>query len=108
MSYNGSAVIAMVGKECVAIAADRRFGVQAQTVTVDFQKIFSVRLYAGLPGRSVVAGLRCSQSADAARVFRTMLLSLAAICIADSAAWARISRPCMRLPLLLLARRAGH
>lgn len=52
MSYNGAAVVAMKGKNCVAIAADRRFGVQAQTVAMDFQKIFEMgpHLYVGLPG----------------------------------------------------------
>lgn len=44
--------MAMRGKNCVAIAADRRFGIQAQMVTTDFQKIFSMgdRLYIGLAG----------------------------------------------------------
>lgn len=44
--------MAMRGKECVAIAADRRFGIQAQMVTTDFQKIFPMgeRLYIGLAG----------------------------------------------------------
>lgn len=52
MSYNGGAVMAMRGKNCVAIAADRRFGIQAQLVTTDFQKIFPMgeRLYIGLAG----------------------------------------------------------
>lgn len=52
MSYNGAAVIAMKGKDCVAIASDRRFGIQAQTVAMDFQKIFEMgpHLYVGLPG----------------------------------------------------------
>lgn len=52
MSYNGGAVMAMRGKDCVAIAADRRFGIQAQMVTTDFQKIFPMgdRLYIGLAG----------------------------------------------------------
>lgn len=52
MSYNGAAIIAMKGKNCVAIASDRRYGVQAQTVGMDFQKIFEMgpRLYVGLPG----------------------------------------------------------
>ncbi|MEJ1285359.1 proteasome (prosome macropain) subunit beta type 3 [Cricetulus griseus] len=52
MSYNGGAVMAMKGKNCVAIAADRRFGIQAQMVTTDFQKIFPMgdRLYIGLAG----------------------------------------------------------
>ncbi|KAL3832216.1 hypothetical protein ACJMK2_023876 [Sinanodonta woodiana] len=52
LAYNGAAVIAMKGRECVAIAADRRFGVQAQTINTDFQKIFEMgpRVYIGLPG----------------------------------------------------------
>lgn len=52
LAYNGAAVVAMKGKECVAIASDRRFGIQAQTVSMDFQKIFEMgpRLYVGLPG----------------------------------------------------------
>ena len=52
MEYNGAAIIAMKGRDCVAIAADRRFGVQAQTVATNFQKIFEMgdRLYIGLPG----------------------------------------------------------
>jgi len=52
MSYNGAAIVAMKGKDCVAIASDRRFGIQAQTVAMDFQKIFEMgpRLYVGLPG----------------------------------------------------------
>ncbi|KAG2461095.1 PSB3 protein, partial [Polypterus senegalus] len=52
MSYNGGAVMAMRGKNCVAIAADRRFGIQAQMVTTDFQKIFPMgdRLFIGLAG----------------------------------------------------------
>ncbi|XP_057580896.1 proteasome subunit beta type-3-like [Hippopotamus amphibius kiboko] len=52
MSYNGGAVMAMKGKNCVAIAADRRFGIQAQMVTTDFQKIFPMGdwLYIGLAG----------------------------------------------------------
>lgn len=42
----------MKGKECVAIAADRRFGVQTKTVSTDFQRIFDMgpHLYLGLPG----------------------------------------------------------
>ncbi|XP_045168696.1 proteasome subunit beta type-3-like isoform X1 [Mercenaria mercenaria] len=52
MSYNGAAIMAMKGKECVAIAADRRFGIQAQTINTQFDKIFEMgpRLYVGLPG----------------------------------------------------------
>jgi 20S proteasome subunit beta 3 len=52
MAYNGAAIMAMKGKDCVAIAADRRFGIQAQTVSMDFQKIFEMgpTLYIGLAG----------------------------------------------------------
>ncbi|GIX94646.1 proteasome subunit beta type-3 [Caerostris darwini] len=52
LEYNGGIIIAMKGKECVAIAADRRLGVRAQTVGMDFQKIYEMgpRLYIGLPG----------------------------------------------------------
>eukprot|EP00051_Salpingoeca_urceolata_P027285 m.480822 g.480822 ORF g.480822 m.480822 type:complete len:205 (+) comp21964_c0_seq1:89-703(+) len=50
--YNGSAVLAMIGKDCVAIASDRRFGVQARTVSCDFQRIFknSDKVYVAIPG----------------------------------------------------------
>ncbi|KAH0547397.1 proteasome subunit beta type-3 [Cotesia glomerata] len=52
LAYNGGAIIAMKGKNCVAIAADRRFGVQAQTITCDFEKIFEMgpHMYVGIPG----------------------------------------------------------
>ena len=42
----------MVGKDCVAIASDRRFGVQAMTLNTDFQKLFPIsdRLIIGLAG----------------------------------------------------------
>ncbi|KAH7421057.1 hypothetical protein KP509_13G038700 [Ceratopteris richardii] len=50
--YNGSAVVAMVGKNCFAIACDRRLGVQLQTVATDFQRVFKIhdKLYIGLSG----------------------------------------------------------
>ncbi|GKE48038.1 proteasome subunit beta type-3, partial [Tanacetum coccineum] len=38
--YNGSALVAMVGKNRFAIASDRKLGVQLQTVATDFQRIF--------------------------------------------------------------------
>lgn len=52
MAYNGGAVIAMVGKDCVAIASDKRFGVQAMTLSTEFGKLFPVsdKLYYGLAG----------------------------------------------------------
>ena len=42
----------MAGKNCVAIAADTRFGLQQQTVACDFQKVFKMsdKLFVGLAG----------------------------------------------------------
>jgi 20S proteasome subunit beta 3 len=42
----------MVGKNCVAIASDLRFGMGAQTVAMDFSKVYHIndRLFVGLPG----------------------------------------------------------
>ena len=70
MGYNGSAILAMAGKDCVAIACDRRYGVQvclqapliiichsnlvmtqAQTMATDRNKVFKMhdKLYIGKP-----------------------------------------------------------
>ncbi|KAL6766565.1 hypothetical protein ACKKBG_A36545 [Auxenochlorella protothecoides x Auxenochlorella symbiontica] len=50
--YNGSAIIAMAGKECVAIASDLRFGVQLQTLATDHKKVYKIhdQLFLGLSG----------------------------------------------------------
>ncbi|KAK9806622.1 hypothetical protein WJX73_000980 [Symbiochloris irregularis] len=50
--YNGAAIIAMAGKNCVAIGSDLRFGVQFQTLATDYQKIYKIHdhLYLGLAG----------------------------------------------------------
>jgi len=52
LEYNGGAVVAMVGKECVAIASDTRFGIQAQTLATNKSKIYKVhdRCFLGLAG----------------------------------------------------------
>ncbi|XP_065840126.1 proteasome subunit beta type-3-like [Oscarella lobularis] len=52
MELNGSAIVAMAGHECVAIASDKRLGRQAQTISFDFKKIYPIgdRLFLGLPG----------------------------------------------------------
>jgi 20S proteasome subunit beta 3 len=42
MQINGGAVVAMIGKDCVAIASDKRLGLQALTVSKDFEKVFHV------------------------------------------------------------------
>jgi hypothetical protein len=39
MQYNGGCCIAMAGKDCFAIASDRRFGQQQMTVTCDHSKV---------------------------------------------------------------------
>lgn len=50
--YNGSALVAMTGKNCVAIGCDRRFGVNLLTVSTDFNRIFRVndRILFGMSG----------------------------------------------------------
>jgi len=52
LQYNGGAVIAMGGKNCVGICSDLRLGAQAQTIAMDFEKVFPVteKLYVGLTG----------------------------------------------------------
>ncbi|RMD44331.1 hypothetical protein DV735_g838, partial [Chaetothyriales sp. CBS 134920] len=49
---NGGAIVAMRGKNCVAIACDLRLGMQALTVSNNFPKIFNYApsLYLGLTG----------------------------------------------------------
>lgn len=39
MDHNGGSVIAMVGKECVAIASDLRLGNQALGISSNFQRV---------------------------------------------------------------------
>ena len=45
-------MIAMAGKNCVGIAADRRLGQRLTTIATDFQKVFPLddKLYVGLAG----------------------------------------------------------
>ena len=52
LQYNGGATLAMAGKNCVAIASDLRLGAQAQTVSMNFKKVFPIneKLYVGLTG----------------------------------------------------------
>lgn len=42
MEYNGAAILAMAGKDCVGICSDSRLGNQAQTVATEFEKIFKM------------------------------------------------------------------
>lgn len=52
MNYNGGCVIAMKGKDCVAIASDRRFGVQGKSMSSKFDRVFRFgpTLFIGIPG----------------------------------------------------------
>lgn len=45
MEYNGGSVIAMVGKDCVAIASDLRLGNQALGISSKFEKVISLLIY---------------------------------------------------------------
>lgn len=52
MSYNGGCVVALKGKDCVAIATDKYFGTRGKTMSSKFQKVFQFgpKLFVGLPG----------------------------------------------------------
>ncbi|KAL1459103.1 hypothetical protein WDU94_011110 [Cyamophila willieti] len=52
MTYNGGSIVAMTGKNCVAIACDKRFGIQGTALADNFQRIFQVgpHMFVGLPG----------------------------------------------------------
>ena len=52
LEYNGGAIIAMSGKNCVGIASDNRLGIQLQTVAMDFKKVFKIsdKIFVGLAG----------------------------------------------------------
>ena len=39
MQHNGGSVIAMVGKDCVAIASDLRLGSQSLGISSNFEKV---------------------------------------------------------------------
>ena len=51
-TYNGGAVLAMIGDGCVAIASDLRFGQELKTVSCDFTKAFPMapNMWMGLTG----------------------------------------------------------
>ena len=40
--YNGNSMIAMAGKNCVAIATDTRLSTNLMTVDTNFQRVFKV------------------------------------------------------------------
>lgn len=44
MEYNGGSVVAMIGKDCVAIASDLRLGQQSVGVAMNFEKVIGCPL----------------------------------------------------------------
>jgi len=52
LEYNGAGVVAMTGKNCVAIASDTRYGIRQQTVGTDMKKVFKIhdKLFIGMTG----------------------------------------------------------
>ena len=48
MQYNGGSVIAMVGKDCVAIASDLRLGVQSLSISSNFEKVRTLLYHFGM------------------------------------------------------------
>jgi len=52
MQYNGSGIVAMSGKNCIAIAADMRYGIQQTTIATNMRKVFKMqdKLYIGISG----------------------------------------------------------
>lgn len=63
----------MKGNGCVAIASDKRFGIQLQTIGLDFDKIFEVgpKIYMGIPGLATD-----TQTVNQRMKFRTNLYEL--------------------------------
>lgn len=51
-TYNGGAMVAMKGDNCIAIACDRRLGAQYATIATNFQKVFKMQdnILLGLTG----------------------------------------------------------
>jgi 20S proteasome alpha/beta subunit len=39
LQYNGGCVVAMAGKECIAIASDRRLGVQLVRILIEVSEV---------------------------------------------------------------------
>ena len=39
LGYNGGAVLAMTGDQCVAVCSDLRYGRELQTISTDFTKV---------------------------------------------------------------------
>ncbi|XP_068159500.1 proteasome subunit beta type-3-like [Drosophila tropicalis] len=52
VSLNAGCVVAMLGKDCVALATDHRFGIEALTMSTDYKKAYHIapRMYLGMTG----------------------------------------------------------
>jgi 20S proteasome subunit beta 3 len=46
LTYNGSGILAMVGKDCVGICSDNRLGAYQQTIATDFKKVVFLHPFA--------------------------------------------------------------
>ena len=51
-NYNGGAMVAIAGKNCVALGCDKRLGVQMTTVAMNMIKVFKIQdnILLGLTG----------------------------------------------------------
>lgn len=52
MGYNGGGVLAMAGKDCLAVVSDKRLGARLTTISMEHSKIYEINphLYICLPG----------------------------------------------------------
>jgi hypothetical protein len=62
MEYNGGSVVAMIGKDCVAIASDLRLGAQSIGVAMNFEKV-SCGLNIIVPDKLIKSGLPSQRQA---------------------------------------------
>lgn len=60
MQYNGGSVVAMVGKDCVAIASDLRLGNQSLGIASNFQKVRPIQAQYMNAGNLILISTRCS------------------------------------------------
>lgn len=64
LELNGGSCLAMAGKGCVALAVDRRFGLEGQLVSTEAKRVLKVRRrLQACKGHAGVPASRCSNSA---------------------------------------------
>jgi 20S proteasome subunit beta 3 len=51
-TYNGGAMVALAGKNCVSLSCDKRLGVQMTTIAMNMIKVFKIQdnILLGLTG----------------------------------------------------------